>query len=416
MTRAAITVTALLASIVIGFAIGRNWNPASGPVNQPAAENEREILYWVAPMDPDYRRDAPGKSPMGMDLVPVYATDSGPGVVSIDPLIVSNLGVRTDVAQSGILQRQIETVGYVGYDEDTLQHIHTRVDGWLEQLSVTATGDAVERGQVLFELYSPTLVNAQEEYLAALQSRNTALHEASRERLAALGMTTAEIERLNKQRKVEQRVRVYAERDGVVAHLGVREGIYVTPATNVMSVADLDRVWILAEVFERQAAWVKPGHEAVVELDYLPGKLLYGTVDYVYPELDPQTRTLKVRLRFDNETDELRPNMFARVTIRGDDTGEVVHVPREALIRGGTVDRVVMALGDGHFRAQPVEIGIESGGRVAISSGVSAGDRIVTSGQFLIDSESNIEAALSRMQGVSDEPVNETGNRSEPER
>ena len=416
MTRASIIVVALLASIVIGFALGRNWNPASGPTNPPAADNEREVLYWVAPMDPDYRRDAPGKSPMGMELVPVYAPDSESGVVSIDPLIVSNLGVRTDVAESGILQRQIETVGYVGYDEDTLQHIHTRVDGWLEQLSVTSTGDAVERGQVLFELYSPTLVNAQEEYLAALQSRNTALHEASRERLAALGMTTAEIERLNKQRKVEQRVRVYAERDGVVAHLGVREGIYVTPATNVMSVADLDRVWILAEVFERQAAWVKSGHEAMVELDYLPGKLLYGTVDYVYPELDPQTRTLKVRLRFDNKTDELRPNMFARVTIRGDDTGEVVHVPREALIRGGTVDRVVMALGDGHFRAQPVEIGIESGGRVAIISGVSAGDRIVTSGQFLIDSESNIEAALSRMQGVSDEPVNETRNRSEPER
>ena len=416
MTRASIIVVALLASIVIGFALGRNWNPASGPTNPPAADNEREVLYWVAPMDPDYRRDAPGKSPMGMELVPVYAPDSESGVVSIDPLIVSNLGVRTDVAESGILQRQIETVGYVGYDEDTLQHIHTRVDGWLEQLSVTSTGDAVERGQVLFELYSPTLVNAQEEYLAALQSRNTALHEASRERLAALGMTTAEIDRLNKQRKVEQRVRVYAERDGVVAHLGVREGIYVTPATNVMSVADLDRVWILAEVFERQAACVKSGHEAMVELDYLPGKLLYGTVDYVYPELDPQTRTLKVRLRFDNKTDELRPNMFARVTIRGDDTGEVVHVPREALIRGGTVDRVVMALGDGHFRAQPVEIGIESGGRVAIISGVSAGDRIVTSGQFLIDSESNIEAALSRMQGVSDEPVNETRNRSEPER
>ena len=155
MTRASIIVVALLASIVIGFALGRNWNPASGPTNPPAADNEREVLYWVAPMDPDYRRDAPGKSPMGMELVPVYAPDSESGVVSIDPLIVSNLGVRTDVAESGILQRQIETVGYVGYDEDTLQHIHTRVDGWLEQLSVTSTGDAVERGQVLFELYSP---------------------------------------------------------------------------------------------------------------------------------------------------------------------------------------------------------------------------------------------------------------------
>ncbi|NNC57740.1 MAG: efflux RND transporter periplasmic adaptor subunit, partial [Woeseiaceae bacterium] len=155
--------------------------------------------------------------------------------------------------------------------------------------------------------------------------------------------------------------------------------------------------------FERQAAWVKSGQSAVVELEYLPGEMWHGSVDYVYPELDPETRTLKVRLRFDNAAETLRPNMFARVTIQGDSVGEVVHVPREALIRGGSVDRVVLALGEGRFRAQPVKIGIESGDRVAIRKGISAGELVVVSGQFLIDSESNIESALARMQDASDD-------------
>ncbi len=261
----------------------------------------------------------------------------------------------------------------------------------------------MKQGQLLFELYSPTLVNAQQEYLAALRSSNKVLLDASKDRLDALGVTTGEVARLDRERTVRQRVRVYAEMDGVIAHLGVREGIYVTPATEVMSVARLDRVWVIAEVFERQAAWVEPGQRAEVELDYLPGRRWQGVVDYVYPELDPATRTLRVRIRFDNEGEVLRPNMFARVTLFGGETEPVVHVPREALIRGGKVDRVVLALGAGRFRAQPVEVGIESGDRVAIREGVSPGDRVVTSGQFLIDSESNIEAALSRMQRAGDD-------------
>ena len=191
---------------------------------------------------------------------------------------------------------------------------------------------------------------------------------------------------------------MYAETDGVIAHLGVREGIFVTPATEIMSVAKLDTIWVIAEVFERQAAWVKAGERAKVELDYLPGEIWDGTVDYVYPELDPKTRTLKVRLRFDNQSESLQPNMFARVTILGEGFGNVVHIPREALIRGGSVNRVVLALPNGRFRSQPVKVGIESGDRIAIREGVSAGDLIVASGQFLIDSESNIEAALERME------------------
>ncbi len=409
MKKIIFVVVAIAAAISIGFLIGRSTDSASRTADTPASGSDREVLYWVAPMDPNYRRDEPGKSPMGMELVPVYADeiDGQPGVVAIDATIVNNLGVRTAKAQRGELSQRIETVGYVSYDEDTVQHVHTRVDGWIEKLETKATGDAVERGQLLFELYSPTLVNAQEEYLIALRSSNKLLLKASKERLSALGVSGSEIARLDRERTVRQRVRVYAESDGVIAHLGVREGIYVTPATEIMSVAELDKVWVLAEVFERQAAWVKPGQSAMVELDYLPGKMWHGEVDYVYPELDPKTRTLKVRLRFDNVAQTLRPNMFARVTIHGDSVGEVVHVPREALIRGGSIDRVVVALGEGRFRAQPVQVGIESGDRVAIRKGVSAGELVVVSGQFLIDSESNIGSALARMQKSSGEATDE---------
>jgi Cu(I)/Ag(I) efflux system membrane fusion protein len=395
---------AILAAAVAGVLVGRAMGPAAPPVPEAAAPAERDVLYWVAPMDPNFRRDEPGKSPMGMDLVPVYAdeVDATPGTVKIDPTVVNNLGVRTALAEQGPLSRRIETVGYVNFDEETLQHVHTRVDGWIEKLAVTATGDPVRQGELLFELYSPTLVNAQQEYLTAVRSNNRVLLEASRDRLTALGVTDSEIARLRENREASQRVRVYAESDGVIAHLGVREGIFITPATEVMSVARLDQVWVHAEVFERQSAWVQPGQAAVVELDYLPGKTWQGTVDYVYPELDSSTRTLRVRIRFDNEGEMLRPNMFARVTLLSAATEPVVHVPREALIRGGSIDRVVLALGEGRFRSQPVSVGIESGDRVAILDGLSAGDRVVTSGQFLIDSESNIESALSRM-GPADE-------------
>ncbi len=390
----------VIAAIVAGFFIGRSFGPAAGTASSGDTASGRDILYWVAPMDPNYRRDGPGKSPMGMDLVPVYAdeVDSQPGVVSIDPVIINNLGVRTAIAMRGELPRRIETVGYVAYDENTVEHVHTRVEGWIEKLAVTATGDRLERGQLLFEIYSPTLVNAQQEFLTAHRSGNAVLLQASRDRLAALGVTRSEVARLEKDGRVMQRVRVFAESDGVIAHLGVRQGIYVTPMTEVMSVAKLDRVWVIAEVFERQSSWVRPGQRATVTLDYLPGATFVGTVDYVYPELDPKTRTLKVRLAFDNTGEQLRPNMFSRVTIEADDAGRVVHVPKSAVIRGGSVNRVVVALGEGRFRSVPVRLGIESGDRIAIRSGIAEGDEIVVSGQFLIDSESNIESALSRME------------------
>ncbi len=400
MNKMILSAASLAVAIVIGVFIGRLWPSNTDDANADSVQAVREVLYWKAPMDPNFRSDEPGKSPMGMDLVPVYADEVGeddPSIVSISPKIVNNLGVRTAPVERSALSRRVETVGYVGYDEDTLQHVHTRVDGWIEKLAIKATGDPVERGQLLFELYSPTLVNAQEEYLAALKSQNSILLNASRQRLGALGVTVSEIARLDRERTVNRLVSIFSDSDGYAAQLNVREGIYITPATEIMSIAKFDQVWVLAEVFERQAAWIQAGQQAEVELDYVPGQGWQGKVDYVYPELDPKTRTLKVRLRFDNESQALRPNMFARITIFGSATDPVIHVPREALIRGGAVNRVVLALGDGRFRTQPVDVGIESGDRVEIRSGINEGDLIVTSGQFLIDSESNLESALARM-------------------
>lgn len=384
-----------------GFFLGRWIFPGDAGSDPAATSDEPEVLYWVAPMDARYRRDEPGKSPMGMDLVPVYADSGGqtdPAVVRIDPAVINNLGVRTAVVESGSLPRIIDTVGYVAYDESTLNHIHSRADGWIEKLNIDSTGESVERGQVLFELYSPALVNAQEEFVAGLASKSSALREASANRLRSLGFGESQIKALQKTRQVQQRVRFYAPNDGIVVQLLVREGMYVTPAIEIMSLGQLDKIWLMVEVFERQVAWVEPGQRAEVQLDYLPGRIWHGIVDYVYPELSPGTRTARVRIRFDNPDRSLRPNMFAGIRIFGTAVPDAIHIPQQALIRGGSVDRVVLAEGDGRFRSRPVVAGIESGDRIQILSGLSVGETVVSSGQFLIDSESNIDAEIARME------------------
>ena len=397
---------AAVGALAIGIAVGRFLLPAetADPSGSTGEDAERKILYWVAPMDANYRRDKPGKSPMGMALVPVYAEDQeeteDEAVVRISPAVVQNLGLRSAPAQRGVLQRRIEAVGYVQYDEDAMRHIHTRVEGWIESLGVQAAGDPVAKGQILFEIYAPALVNAQREYLAAAERGGGSLLAASRERLAALGMAAAEIDAIAETGEPRQRVRTYATADGVVTHLGVREGIYVTPATHVLSTADLNRLWVLAEVLDRQAAWVAPGQRAEVALPHLPGETWQGTVDYVYPALDAATRALQVRIGFANVGRALRPNMFARVTLFAAETGPVVHIPRQALIRGGDFDRVALDLGDGRYRSVRVVPGIEAGDRVEVREGLEAGQRVVTSGQFLIDSESNLQAAFARSGGT----------------
>jgi Cu(I)/Ag(I) efflux system membrane fusion protein len=374
--------------------------------DEPEPESEEpEILYWVAPMDPNYRRDKPGKSPMGMDLVPVYAekdTSGGddPASVRISPAVENNLGVRVEEAAVRPLWRRIEATGYVGLDEDRLTHVHMRTEGWVERLLVDAEGERVRKGQLLFEFYSPELVNAQKEFLQEQRRGQQRLEYAAREKLLALGVAPSEIEELD-QRGVESRtIKVFAPRAGVVTSLHVREGAYLTRAMEVMSIADLGTVWMQAEIFEAQADWVARGQSAEARLGYLPGEVFSGQVDYVYPILDPNTRTLRVRLRFDNPDERLKPNMYASVTIFGSTHRDALTIPREALIRAQDSDRVIVALGEGRYRGQEVMTGIESGEWVQIIAGLEVGTRVVTSAQFLIDSEASLSGSIRRLEST----------------
>jgi Cu(I)/Ag(I) efflux system membrane fusion protein len=362
------------------------------------ADEQKEILYWVAPMDPNYQRDKPGKSPMGMDLVPVYADDDAQGgVVSIKPEVVQNLGVRTAKAERTRLWRGIDTVGYVDYDESKVSHIHLRTEGWIENLVVKSEGERVKKDERLFDLYSPELVNAQKEFVTALSSGNQSLIRASKPRLAALGVSDSQIEQIEKTRQTRQHISIYAPQDGVVSSLMVREGMFVKPSVNVMSLGDLSSVWLLAEVFEKQAQWVRVGQDAEVRLSYVPGQVWQGKVEYIYPSLDPKTRTLKVRLRFENPDEGLKPNMYANVRIFGGPKENIVVIPLEGLIRTGREERVIIDLGEGRFEARDVVSGIESGDYVEIIQGIDEGEHVVTSGQFLIDSEASMRAGIKRM-------------------
>lgn len=399
MKRSLVIVAVLIVGAGIGFTAAWIWKSTQGSDSATSdSADEPEILYWVAPMDDTYRRDKPGQSPMGMDLVPVYAGEGNlsEDEVQINPLVEQNMGVRTALVKKGTLDRKIQAVGYVEYDENALHHIHTRVEGWIEKLSVKATGDPVEAGQVLFEIYSPELVNAQEEYLLAKSNNNQEMLDAGASRLEALGLSEEQIQELSDSESTSQRVRVYAKSDGVVGMLGIREGVHITPATHTMSIAELDKVWIVAEILERQSAYVENGQKVEFELEANPGHTYKGSVDYIYPELDPVTRSLQVRIMFDSKNEVLRPNMFAQVTILVEGTEEVLHVPAEAVIRGGRSDRVVLAAESSIYRSVPVVVGMEVDARVQILEGLKEGDKIVTSGQFLIDSESNIEVAIAR--------------------
>ena len=356
---------------------------------------KRKILYYKHPHNPTITADKPMKDEMGMDYVAVY--DGGGVSVKISPAVENNMGVRTAKAQRDRLWRRIDTVGYVDFDENNISHIHLRTKGWIEKLVVKSEGERVKKGQLLFEVYAPELVNAQEEYVQALRTKQKSLIGGSRERLLALGISEKQINQLNKTRRVKQFVQVYAMQDGVVGKLNIREGMFVMPQQEVMSLADLSSVWLLAEVFESQADWVKEGQLADVKLSYLPGREWEGKVEYIYPSLNQKTRTLKVRLRFDNPDEVLKPNMFADVTIYGGARKDIIIIPREALIRTGKEERVILAMGEGRYQPRNVKAGIESGDWVEIVDGLRDGETVVTSGQFLIDSEASLKASLARM-------------------
>ncbi|MBH0031824.1 efflux RND transporter periplasmic adaptor subunit [Pseudoalteromonas sp. SWYJZ98] len=401
------TNTKTIIAIIIGAALGAGalslyQGTGSNSNSNEATSGEKKPLYWVAPMDSNYRRDKPGKSPMGMDLIPVYEEESsgddfGPGAVKIAPHVVNNLGVRTAPVELKNMHTEISTVGYVQYDEDKLIHIHPRVDGWIEKLYIKAAGNPVEKGQPLYTLYSPQLVNAQEELLIALKRNNSSLISAAKDRLKALQLSADFVQKLEKTRKVQQTITFYSPQAGVVDGLKVREGFYVKPGNTLLSIGQLDQVWVEAEVFERDAALIKKGLPVSMTLDYLPGEDWAGVVDYVYPTLNSKTRTLRVRLKFDNTDYQLKPNMFAQVSIHANQADSTILVPKEAVIRTGKQDRVVLALGDGQFKSIEVTIGRVDIDSIEILDGLNEDDVVVTSAQFLIDSESSKSSDFKRM-------------------
>jgi len=410
-----ITVTV---GLVLGVAIGAGamfWLSPGATSASAQGEGEPQPLYWVAPMDPNYRRDQPGKSPMGMDLIPVYeegqsgGPDEGPGTISISPEVVNNLGVRTAQVSEQPMTVDIRTVGYVQYDQDQIVHLHPRVEGWVEKIYVQAAGEAVEKGQPLYELYSPELVNAQEELVFALSRGDRRLSQAAESRLRSLNVSDRTIARLKSERRSRQTVTFYAPASGVVDDFTLREGLFIKPGMTLMSIGGLDEVWVEAEVFERQAALVSTGLPVTMTLDYLPGEEWEGTVDYVYPTLDPKTRTLRVRMRFPNPEGALKPNMFAAVAIHAGSDEPVLSIPREALIPGFRSDRAVLALGDGHFKSVNVRTGQRSEDRIEVLEGLSAGEEVVTSAQFLLDSESSKTSDFRRMH-----VAEESGEAGEP--
>ena len=391
----------LLGGLITGAAFSYLFAESNG--KEPSASSAKDKpLYWVAPMDANYRRDKAGKSPMGMDLVPVYqdsnqGPDAGVGTIRISSDVINNLGVRTSTAKIKPLHAEINTVGYIAYDEEKMVHIHPRVEGWVEKLYVQAVGESVTKNQALYEIYSPELVNAQEELVLALNRSNRQLIKAAENRLLALQIPQSAISKLIKTKQVQQTITFYSPQNGVVETLNIREGFYVQPGLTVMSIADLSQVWVEAEVFERQANQVKAGAPVTMTLDYLPGQSWQGQVDLIYPTLDVKTRTVKLRLRFSNEKGAFKPNMFAQIAIHSTDADNTLLIPKEALIRTGKQDRVVLALGEGSFKSIAVTVGRYDNENVEIITGLSEGDKVVSSAQFLLDSESSKSSDFKRM-------------------
>jgi Cu(I)/Ag(I) efflux system membrane fusion protein len=362
--------------------------------------------YWYDPMHPTQHFDKPGKSPfMDMQLVPKYADrsmsggSSGPTSIEIDPRVIQTLGIRLATVEQGSFARAVDTVGLVTVDEHRIEAIQVRESGWVERLDVRAVGDAVRRGQLLAGVYSPDLLATQQEFLIARASKDPNLIEAARRRLGLFGLSNAQITRIDKTGQVERRIDYYAPFDGYVMELGARQGAAVEPGAALFQLANLSSVWLIAEVPEAQAAWIKTGNSAQAHVPALPGERFTGKVDYLYPELTQATRTLKVRVVINNPGQHLRPGMFASAHLEGPTQDSVLTVPTESVIKTGTRSVVILAEDATHFRPAIVRVGTEHGGRSEILEGLTTGQNIVASGQFLIDSEANLRSAFDALSG-----------------
>lgn len=372
----------------------------------PSAQSNQAQRY-VCPMHQHIVRDHPGKCPIcGMDLVlqsPVLASESS-ATVTVSGAMQQNLALTTAVVEQQPLWRYIETFGTVQFDERQTMHIHPRASGWLESLTVRAVGEPVSKGQLLYELYSPELVSAQEDYLLLLRNQQrdarqfAALKQQARSRLALLGLSDGVIDTIEKSQQALLRVPYFAPFSGVVTKLGVQHGMYVQPGVEMMTVANTNEVWLLTDVFEKQIDWVRTGKWVEIDLPALKLFAKEAKVDYLYPELDAKTRTLKVRVSLPNPEGQFKPGMLATVRIYGGPTEPVLQIPSNALIRTEQQSRVIVQTADQQFAVRQVSIGDVVRDRVEILSGLQAGERVVTSGQFLLDSEASLQQSLQRLQ------------------
>ena len=371
-----------------------------------AATGERKILYWKAPMNPTEIYEAPGKSAMGMDLVPVYEDSVVGGVeVRVDPVTQQNMGVRVAVAEVGALQRSLRTYGHVTYDETTQTQVSPKFSGWIEKLHVDFTGQFVKKGDPLFDIYSPELVSSQEEYLSTYRQLQRAkspgsrdLLASSRQRLLYSDVPEDMIRAIESSGAVRKFLTIRSPYTGVVTHKNAIEGTFVKEGQTIYQIADLRRVWVEAHIYEYELPWVKVGQTAIMTLPYLPGREFIGKVAYVYPYLQRKTRDVVIRLEFANPELELKPDMYADVSIESTLEREGLIIPSEAVIRSGARNVVFVTRGDGKFSPRDVTLGQAlDAGRIQILTGIAVGEQVVTSGQFLLDSESKLKEAVQKM-------------------
>ncbi len=390
--------------------------PAAAPAATAAApgKQERKIKYWVSPMDPGYIRDKPGKAPCGMDLVPVYEEvgEEAPGTIKVSPAAIQSMGVTTTKVQVRPLSRITLTVGMVTFDERNLNVITTKMDGWVERLYVRATGDPIRRGQTLLSIYSPELVTTQQEYLLALKNVKTMqkskipeyqegarrLLEAARQRLKLWDIPDSEITHLEQTGAVRKTLTLVSPVNGIVTKRMVTQGMYVKAGMPALEVADLSTIWVDADIYQYELPWIKVGQMVTMTLDYLPGETFQGRIDYIYPYMKEATRTARVRLRFPNPNLKLKPEMFAQVKIESPVTHNAVVVPSDAVLDTGLKQHVFIALGQGRFEPREVKLGVlGNDGMREVLSGLKGGEEVVTSAQFMLDSESRFREAVQMM-------------------
>jgi len=385
-----------------------------GPSGEPSGSQEKKILYWYDPMEPQAHFDHPGKSPMGMEMVPKYAeaeTEKMPsGTVKISPQRQQLIGVRTTTVERAPLTRTIRTTGYLVADETKIAHIHVKVKGWVDQVYVNFVGQLVKKGQPLFTVYSPDLVSTEQDYLIALRGKAylgnapfrevsegaNALLEATRERLKLWDISDEQIKKLEQTGKIEKTMTFYSPVTGFVLERQAFPQSEVGPDKELYLVADLSTIWVDADVYEYELPYVRLGQKATMQLSYYPGKSYQGRISYIYPTVDPQTRTVKVRVEFPNSKFELKPQMFADVELNVN-YGTNVLIPAEAVLDSGTRRTVFVAKGDGYFEPREIKVGPRVDDKFVVLSGLKPGETIVTSGNFLIDSESSLSAATADM-------------------